>query len=72
METINEAQLKVVQQLSNFIQKVSGEVDEDGAAEFADLVVGVLQLTVTEVNEDGTYKATIELLDVDEFLTPDE
>lgn len=72
METVNEAQLKVVKQLSDFVQKVSGETDEDGAAEFADLVVGALQLIVTEVNGDGTYKATIELLDLDEFFKPEE
>jgi hypothetical protein len=57
--TPNEAQLEVMKHLSKSIQVWAGEVDEQSGDEFARLIIDGLTLTVTAVNEDGSYTATI-------------
>lgn len=50
--------------LSKSIQTWAGEPDEDAGEEFARLIQDSLTLTVTAVNEDGSFTATIKTVEL--------
>jgi hypothetical protein len=62
--TPHEAQLEVMKHLSKSIQTWAGEPDEDAGEEFARLIQDSLTLTVTAVNEDGSFTATIKTVEL--------